>query len=129
MSKQMAHQLTGPQLMEWAKKAHALASGVGMEEKYPNLGAMLDGEIQDPAARSRIGTALVVLSTLSEEGLTAHDVRQVIRWRNEKGEPGQIEIQYNNSGREKRAILMQEQRKVQSLKEAIKMFGPTFLLR
>ena len=125
----MAHQLSGPKLMEWAQKFHTLASGAGMAEKYPNLGAMLDGEIQDPKARSLMGTALVVLDTLHDEGLTAHDVRQVIRWRNEAGDPGPIEIQYNNSGREKRAVVMQEQRKIQTFKEAIKMFGPMFLFR
>lgn len=125
----MAHQLSGPQLMEWAQKALTLSFGEGMEAKYPNLGAMLDGEVADPKERSKMGTALVVLSTLTDEGLTAHDVRQVIRWRNEKGEPGQIEIHYNNAGREKRALFMQEQRKAQTLREAIKMFGPMFLFR
>ena len=127
MSRQMACQMSGAQVMEWAQKFVTLAAG--KEEKYPSCGALLDAEIPDAKDRVKMGTAFVVLHELSAENLTAHDVLQVIRWRNEKGDPGPIEIQYNRGGREKRSLKIAEERKVQDLRTALKMFGPSIFFR
>lgn len=127
MSRQMACQLTGPGIMEWAQKVIMLADG--KEEKYSSFGALLDAEMPDPKDRIRMGTAMVVLHELSAEGLTAHDVLRVIRWRNDQGEPGPIEIQYNQAGREKRSIKIAQERKFRDLREALKLFGPSILFR
>jgi hypothetical protein len=122
----MAFQLSGPQLIEWAQKAIDVACG--KEEKYKTFGEMLDAEVQDPKDRAKMFTALAVLSDLAKESLTAHDVIQVIRWRDENGQPGSAEIAFNKYGRQKRAIRMQEQQRLQSIRDTIQ-FNPWALFR
>lgn len=101
MSRQMACQLSGAQIIEWTQKLIDLSAG--REEKYPTFGELLDAIAADPKDRLRMETAFGVLSELSKEGLSGHDVMKVIRWRNEKGEPGPMEIHFSKSGMEKRA--------------------------
>lgn len=128
MGKQMACQLSGPQLIEWAQKFIDLAAG--KEKKYPDIGQFLEAEVADPKERIRMGTAIRVLSDLAKEGLTAHDVRNVIRWRDDKGGEEYVEIQYMKSGCEKRATRIAQERRIQSFREAgLALFGPGFLFR
>jgi hypothetical protein len=127
MSRQMECQLSGPQIIEWGQKALDMTEGI--EGKYETFGQWLDAEVPDKKIRARLGTALVVLSELSKEGLTANDVRQVIRWRNDNGDPGAIEIQYNKSGTAKRAVQLREQQRLQDLRTALRMLGPGILFR
>jgi hypothetical protein len=127
MGKQMACQLSGPQLIEWAQKFIDLAAG--KEKKYLNIGQLLEAEVADPKDRVRMGTSFVVLSELAKEGLTAHDVRNVIRWRDDKGGQGCVEIQFMKSGTDKRALRLAQEERLRSFREAISLFGPGFLFR
>lgn len=101
MSRQMACQLSGTQIIEWAQKLIDLSAG--KEEKYPNLGHLLDEIASDPKDRLRMETSIGVLSQLAKDGLSGYDVLKVIRWRDDKGEPGRVEVQFSKSGMEKRA--------------------------
>jgi hypothetical protein len=107
----MACQLSGPQLLEWGRKILDLSRGkFGKDGRYANYGDLMEAEVPDPKERVKLETAMVVLSEVFGEGLTADDVRNAIRWRDGKGDPGSIEIQYNKSGKQKRAIHMAERR-------------------
>ncbi len=113
MSKQMACQLTGAQIVEWGKVILELAKIHG--DKYDNFGDLLDAEEPDAKKRGRLGTALVVLDTLEKDRMSVLDIQRVIRWRNEDGKPGGIEIHYNKSGKEKRAIKLSRDRMTMGL--------------
>jgi hypothetical protein len=52
-----------------------------------------------------------------------------MRWRDENGQPGSAEIAFNKYGRQKRAIKMQEQQRIQNLREALQFLGPWALFR
>lgn len=127
MGKQMACQLSGPQLIEWGQKFVDLAAG--KEKTYSNIGELLEAEVEDPKERIRMGTAFCVLSDLAKEGLTARDVKNVIRWRDDNGGQGCVEIQFMKSGCEKRALRIAQERRIQNLRDAIGLFGPGLLFR
>ncbi len=121
-SKQMACQLNPSQMMGWAKKILQLAEEKG--SKYDNFGELLDAEIADPKARVRLGTSLVVLHQLSQDNMSAHDILNVIRWRNDKGDAGEIEIHYSKIGKQKRAIKVAELRRWADIREVIRFIRP-----
>lgn len=104
--------------MELADKILTLQQEKGT--KYKTFGELLEGEVPDEKHRVRMGTVLVVLDQLSRTAMNAHDVANVIRWRNEKGEPGEVEIQFNKSGREKRRAQIFEKNRMAELTDALK---------
>lgn len=113
MSKQMACQLTARQVAEWGKELLVLGEAHG--GKYDNFGDLMDAEEPDAKRRARLGTALVVLDTLEKDRMSILDIQRVIRWRNEDGKPGGIEIHYNKSGKEKRVIKLSRDRMTMGL--------------
>lgn len=113
MSRQMACQLTAGQLAEWGAALLELAKL--HDGKYLNCGDLLDAEEPDAKKSVRMGTALVVLNTLEKDHMSLRDIQRVIRWRNDKGEPGGIEIHYNKAGKQKRAVELDVQRKMMGL--------------
>lgn len=118
MSRQMACQLTASQLVEWAQKAIDLVAG--KEERYATFGEFLDAEVKDPKARVRMGTALVALSTLAEQGMTPSDVLNIIRWRDVGGQPaGELEITFSRSGRRKRLAAVERDRRMSTLRQRL----------
>lgn len=100
MSRQMACQLTGYQILEWSGKVLDLARG--KDGQYATFGELLDSEVADERERLRMKTAIVVLDAVVKEGLASTDVQKAIRWRNPDGTPGETEIHYTRSGIEKR---------------------------
>ncbi len=113
MSKQMACQLTAAQVAEWGKELLVLVEA--HDGKYDNFGDLMDAEVPDAKRRARLGTALVVLQSLETDNMNLTDIQRVIRWRDENGKPGAIEIHYNKSGKEKRSVKLANDRGVLGL--------------
>ena len=90
MSRQMAFQMTVPQLVE----AIRWITAAGTIEPGTTLGDWLDRHITDPLKRQRINTAFIVVDKCRKAERDINQISKVIVWRDAEGKPSDIQIEF-----------------------------------
>lgn len=86
----MAFQLTGPQVIEHLKKIFAVRDEVpGM-----TLGEWIELCTEDQKEKDRLYAAFIVADKVQKSGRDLLRVSKVIAWRDDKGKPSDLQIEF-----------------------------------
>ena len=92
MSRQMALQLTQLELLK--RVGLVLNSRTDSTLKELTLAEWIELQTEDPKERQRLRAVWVSIDKCSKAGRDVFSISKVIAWRNEKGEPDEIQIEF-----------------------------------
>ncbi len=100
MSRQMACQLSRPQVTEYGLKVLAITEGE--KDKFKDMTACIDAKIEDPKERIKCKVAAIAIDQISKAGCQIEHIQKVICWREPDGKPGKIEVELTRDGIQRR---------------------------
>jgi len=90
-SRQMAFQITELEIHALLRR---IAETYDLRDKEKTIGEWIDSIDQDPKIRKKLEAVLVISIKCQKEGKDPMMIRKLICWRDEKGNPGQLEAEW-----------------------------------